>query len=245
MAQRERGDSLSEIGAALACSKSSLSRHFRHVSQEPNYGGRSQAGTSQTAPFQRERKRNKGDEDRCPRCQVSVTEPKPDAMLKRAERLIFQSELIIGKGLSDENFSLVLRAIDRATSALTLTMKALHMLGPDTVSDNRGVVNIFAGERTEDLRMILAALRGLPTALVGSSDLESPTLHPATDLRGKSAALPAASAPKVVETAASVTLREPTDDVSDDLEPQTPPRSRNLLPPSRRTAEAILADMRR
>lgn len=95
-------------------------------------------------------------EARCSACGISGDAADPQALLRRAERLLWLAESIAAKARKDDDARLSLIAVDRARLALEVLMRAHGMLAPDAA------VTVNVDQR----KLAIATLAALPTDFV-------------------------------------------------------------------------------
>lgn len=109
---------------------------------------------------------------RCAACGVDASAPDQTALLRRAERLLWHAEAIIGKAVTDGDSRLVLMGLDRARASMELMMKATGLIGSDGTS-----INVDARRQTGELfaKLSIGELRALAhgKAFDGSIDSEA------------------------------------------------------------------------
>jgi hypothetical protein len=156
---RDDGLSLTSISQRVKKSRSSIDRHLKHVDapKPPSHGhGRN---VSQT--------RRRAKAGRCSSCGVSVENPEPSSLLKRAERILWIAETIAAQAQRDDDSRLALMAVDRARGALETMMRAVGMIG----GDGQVVVNVDARRLEATVAQLsvddLRRLAALPSAVEG------------------------------------------------------------------------------
>jgi hypothetical protein len=170
---RTQGYSLRVIAERVKRSKSAIERHLKHVDLPPR--PRSLALRDKTSQAGRKAKRPRKD-GRSHASGVSVDAPEPSSLLKRAERLMFHAETIVTKAFEDEDYRLMLQAIDRARSSLELTMKAVGLIGGDSTTinivDSRRILEANLAQLSVDELRAIAYGKPVPAALEGDPLVE-------------------------------------------------------------------------
>lgn len=135
---------------------------------------------------------------RCSACGTLVDDPKPEALVRRAERVLSYGEQIMQKAIADEDFRLGLAAIDRARLSLEQLLKVHGLLQPE------GATVVVSAETMTLKRAFMIVLNAVPEVrrsealelwvrFLGGEAYELPTAVPA---------LPAGPAIDVTEGAA-------------------------------------------
>jgi hypothetical protein len=96
---------------------------------------------------------SEADEGRCDTCGISQADPKPDGLIRRAERLLWLAEQIAVKADRDEDARLALQAVDRARMGLEQLMKVHGLLGSDAITVDNRSVNIYEALTPEERRI--------------------------------------------------------------------------------------------
>jgi|HubBroStandDraft_4_1064222.scaffolds.fasta_scaffold00333_3 hypothetical protein len=160
------GEPLSSVAFRFQLAKSSLSRHSSNHMGRGNVGNRGRKNLTHKATSEKTRS-----DGRCESCgQVVDTEDlTPQAIIKRAEKLLAQSERIALRAEEADDSRLSLLAIDRAQKSLDSLAKIHGLIGPDSVTlvDNR-TVNLYASWPTEALE----ALQRFHAALESGESVE-------------------------------------------------------------------------
>jgi hypothetical protein len=126
---RSQGASIRAVAERLKREKSAIHRHLRHADLPPKPRTRSRdPKTSQTG-----RRAKAG---RCSTCGVSVENPEPSSLLKRAERILWIAETIAAQAQKDDDSRLALMAVDRARASLETMMRATGLIGGDGTTIN-------------------------------------------------------------------------------------------------------------
>lgn len=152
---REQNLSIRAVAQRVRRSKSSVERHLKHAEKPSRRGKRAKREAASQA--------GRAGQDRCESCGVSMTSTDPEALLKRAERLLWIAETIAAKAQADDDARLALQAVDRARAALETMMRATGQIGGDgtTVNvalvDERAVMAKIARLSVDDMRAIAAS----------------------------------------------------------------------------------------
>lgn len=132
---RSQKCSIRDIASRVGRSRASVARHLKH-SKTPDEGappsrrrGLSQAGQP----------RHTG---RCQSCGTLLDDPDPDALVKRAERLLWRAEMTADRAERDDDPRLMLQAVDRGRLSLDQLLKVVGKLNGDGV-----VVNVMVDNR--------------------------------------------------------------------------------------------------
>lgn len=150
------GVSLGELASRFPpITKASLSRHFRaHVPQSNAKGGRKNA-----APIKGKKGSRLAVDGRCPQCEQLVGETtealSPEAIVKRAERILHVSESIALRAQQGEDSRLALLAVDRCQRSIDTLAKITGLIKNEVVIDQRQV-NIYQGWSDDALRVLSA-----------------------------------------------------------------------------------------
>ena len=155
---------LAEINKVLlkhAGSKSSVSARFgitpsavqRHRSQCLGHKPREGRLAKVTAP-----KESLGsgrfESGRCQACGTLTDDPSPQALVKRAERVLFFAESIMQKAIDEDDSRLGLQAVDRARSSLDQLLKVHGLLQPE------GGTTVVVNQEVMTLRKALSTVVG-------------------------------------------------------------------------------------
>lgn len=93
--------------------------------------------------------------DRCPKCAVSVEEPTPANLLKRAERFLWFAESAVFQHASTGDANRLLASLDRANAAMKLLMTAVGMIGDKgtviNITDARSLAITNLGKLSDEL----------------------------------------------------------------------------------------------
>ena len=179
-----QGVSFQNIADRLRLSKASVYRHAKHA-HEPRRGTSRANGRKSGQP-----KRRAG--GRCQMCGTLRDDPTPQALVKRAEKVLWFGEEIMQKAIDSEDLRLALQAVDRVRASLEQLMKVHGLLQPDGITvnvavDARRSLEVWFGGLSEDairrLTELLDAGVDLP-ALVGK--IAAPALKDVTDNRALS-----------------------------------------------------------
>ena len=156
--RRGKGDSFQQIASHLSLTKSSVARHAKHA----NLPGRDAAPSSDRKSSQAKRRRIGA---RCQQCGTLLEDPTPQALVRRAERVLAFGEQIMAKAIEDQDFRLGLQAIDRARGSLEQLLKVHGLLQPDggntTIDNRKQVIQVLANLDEGELRALVAG--GAPT----------------------------------------------------------------------------------
>jgi hypothetical protein len=170
---RSQGLSIRNIAQRVKRTPASVNRHLCHANTPRGEAARPRGRKS----FQPKRVAGA----RCHTCGTAFDDPSPQALVKRAERVLAFGEQIMQQAIDDEDFRLALQAVDRARASLEQLMKVHGLLQPEggagTTIDNRKlVIQVLANLGEEQLR-----------ALVAGATIETETtLGDVTDNRGLS-----------------------------------------------------------
>ncbi len=108
---------------------------------------------------------------RCDACGLSRDEIEPEALLRRAERILWLAETIAARAHAEDDSRLVLQAVDRARAALETMLKATGAIADVNAKIDARSVNVFANLPPRALEELLEILERKPLAT-------SPTLSP-------------------------------------------------------------------
>jgi hypothetical protein len=104
-----------------------------------------------TSAGSRRDKSSQAGRGRCATCGTALDDPSPQALVKRAERVLAVGEQIMTKAIEDEDFRLGLQAIDRAKGSLDQLLKVHGILAPD------GGVNVTIDARKQNAVVLASA----------------------------------------------------------------------------------------
>ncbi|HEY2473699.1 MAG TPA: hypothetical protein VGI19_02755 [Candidatus Cybelea sp.] len=175
----EEGASQRHIADRLKLAKSSVDRHLKHAIISGRH--RSRAGRPKSPQAGR------ATAGRCDKCGTLLDDPKPEALIKRAERVLAFGETIMQKALDDDDFRLALQAVDRARQSLDQLLKVHGLLQPEggvTVNvaiDNRKKLDAWFSSLTEDqllhLEHMISAGVDVPALATDNRELSGPSRH--------------------------------------------------------------------
>ncbi|MGB8964814.1 MAG: hypothetical protein WCB99_04140 [Candidatus Cybelea sp.] len=188
------GVSLGNVSSQYGVSKPAAHRHSQKclgrgvaAQNRANPPGRTKArGTSRIGS-------TPGATTRCLSCGIDASAADAKALIQRAERLLFHAETIVQRASEDENYRLLLSALDRATKASETMLRAASVggFGPaEGVNVNIGIngappANSIAQLSIEELRSLsrlastdlsldeLRTLASAPIALPAAAVIES------------------------------------------------------------------------
>ena len=150
--RRGKGDSFQQIASHLGLTKSSVARHAKHA-QLP---GRDSSAPSNRKTSQAKRRAGA----RCHTCGILADDPSPQALVKRAERMLYFGEQIMTKAMEAEDYRLSLLALDRVRGSLEQLMKVHGLLQPDgantTIDNRKQVIQVLANLGEDELRALVA-----------------------------------------------------------------------------------------
>lgn len=133
-----KGGTIRSIAETVKRSRSAVHRHLRHSRGEKRGAASAKSGGRGAAS-----QAGRQTDGRCRECNISVADAEPQSLLRRAERLVHNAELVVERAAADDDWRLQLQALDRVRSALELVMKAVGLLSSDgatTTVDNRTLV---------------------------------------------------------------------------------------------------------
>lgn len=129
-------------------SQSSVNRHRRNCLKQRRKPGSAESpheSASKWAPVrrraisgQKSRVDSNADPDRCRECKQSIVAIDPESLLRRAERLLYHAESIAQRASEDENYRLLLLALDRANKSIETLARATGLIH-EGVNVNVGV----------------------------------------------------------------------------------------------------------
>ena len=171
-----------EIAALYAVTASSVQRHRLNCLHAPR---RNPRGPKIPPPKgAKARNRIENQDGRCPTCDQLTGEGQealtPEAIVKRAERILHVSESIALKAQDADDSRLALLAVDRCQRSIDTLAKIAGLLKPDvTVIDQRQTLNVYASWPTEALEALTlfhaqlasgATIEGATRAVLSPSD---------------------------------------------------------------------------
>jgi IS30 family transposase len=174
---RSQGFSIRNIAQRVKRTPASVNRHLRHTNTQRGDAARSRYRKS----FQPKRVAGA----RCQTCGTLLDDPSPQALVRRAEKVLHFGEQIMAKAIEDEDFRLALQAVDRARASLEQLMKVHGLLQPEggagtTIDNRKQVIAVLANLSEEQLRALIVSAAG---------DRET-SLADVTDNRALSTSLP-------------------------------------------------------
>lgn len=152
------GGSKSECAVRFNVSESAVQRHrVEHLGLRKRET-RGPGSTTRTAKATKNRFAT--EDGRCPTCQQLVGENTealtPEAIVKRAERILHVSENIALKAEAGDDSRLALLAVDRCQRSIDTLAKIAGLLKPDSVTVNVQQVNEYASWGDRELFALVA-----------------------------------------------------------------------------------------
>jgi hypothetical protein len=147
------GGSNRSVADRFAVTPSAVQRHRTGCLRSPRRAKTSGSIEAQGAPVGPVR----FESARCHTCGTLLEDSDPQALVKRAERLLWVAETIASKAQKDDDARLALQAVDRARASLEQLLRVHGLLQPDgavtvTVDARRQVVELFSGFHEATIR---------------------------------------------------------------------------------------------
>ncbi len=121
------GGSNSVLATRFEITESSLQRHRVNCLRAPRKARESRRDDASTKAGTSVRFEN----GRCHECGTLIEDAAPQALIKRAERLLWLAETIAAQAQKDDDARLALQAVDRARGSLEQLLKVHGLLQPD------------------------------------------------------------------------------------------------------------------